>query len=232
MIDYIGNELELFQHAINWKTYFSSNLHKFITGDTLEVGAGFGVNTKYLLTPQATSWTFVEPDGSLAEKIPVNTSEITIPKKVIVGTIDTIENQLFDTIIYIDVLEHIEQSVEEIEKIKKILRPGGHLIILVPAFQFLFNEFDARIGHFRRYDKPLLRSEINGILLEKKLFYLDSCGLMASLANKLFLKKSAINVGQVKFWDRFLVRCSKISDVIFLRQFGKSLIGIYEKQKV
>ncbi len=231
MIDYIGNELELFQHAVNWKKYFSSKIKPYIKGDILEVGAGFGANTKYLLTSNSNSWTFVEPDSILASQISEQTSGINISKEIIVGTIDSlVEDKKFDTIIYIDVLEHIKESVEEIEKIKSHLKTGGHLIILVPAFQFLFNEFDARIGHFRRYDKPLLRIEINYRLVEKKLFYLDSCGFLASLANKLILKKSAINVGQVKFWDRFLIRCSYLSDFMFLRKFGKSLIGIYQKK--
>ena len=229
MIDYIGNELALFQYATNWKKYFSSSFCDYIKGNTLEVGAGFGVNTKYLINKNVISWTFVEPDGALADKIPAYTAEITIPKKIIVGTIDSIEQEKFDTIIYIDVLEHIEKSVEEIEKIKALLNVGGHLIILVPAFQFLFNEFDVKLGHFRRYDKPLLRREVKGILEEKKMFYLDSCGLMASVVNKLFLNKAEINLAQVKFWDKILVPTSKITDLLFLNKFGKSLIGVFEK---
>jgi SAM-dependent methyltransferase len=229
MIDYIGTELELFKHAVNWKNYFSSSFREYIKGDVLEVGAGFGVNTSYLVTPACTSWTFVEPDSKLAGKIEDYTAGVTIPKKVIVGTTENVTSGTFDTIIYIDVLEHIERSVEEIQKAKDLLKPGGHLIILVPAFQFLFNEFDTQLGHFRRYDKPLLRSEIKSRLTEKKLYYLDSCGLCASIANKLFLKKSNINLSQVKFWDNVLVRISKISDIITFRSFGKSLIGVYEK---
>ena len=229
MSDYIGNELELFKHAVNWKNYFSSSFRSYVQGKTLEVGAGIGINTEYLFSNRATSWTFVEPDGILAEKIVSNTAAISIPKNIVVGTIDCVLGETFDTIIYIDVLEHIEKSKEEIIKIKKMLNPGGHLIILVPAYQYLYNEFDARIGHFRRYNKSILRGEINFILKEKELFYLDSCGVLASLANKLILKKSEINVAQVKFWDRFLVNASRLFDILFFRKFGKSLIGVYQK---
>lgn len=230
MIDYIGNELELFQHAKHWKGYFSSYIKKYIKGDILEVGAGFGVNTRYLVNDSVSSWTFIEPDAHLADRIIEYTTELKILKKVIVGTLQNLECELYDTIIYIDVLEHIEASKAEIELIKKHLKPDGHLIILVPAYQYLFSEFDKSIGHFRRYNKQLLRSEVNSILKEKRLFYLDSCGVMASVANKLFLKKSAINLGQVKFWDRVLVNFSKISDQIVFKSFGKSLIGVYQNK--
>jgi SAM-dependent methyltransferase len=229
-MDYIGNELELFQHATNWKRYFSSAISKYIKGDTLEAGAGLGINTRYLINDRVTSWTFVEPDASLSSKIPANTSEISIPKKVITGTIDNIKTEKFDTIIYIDVLEHIEKSKEEIMKIRDLLKPGGHMIILVPAYQYLFNEFDEKLGHYRRYNKSLLRSEVNSQLEEKELFYLDSCGLMASLVNKLFLKQAAINLSQVRFWDKVMVNISKVTDLLTLKQMGKSLIGVYQKR--
>jgi SAM-dependent methyltransferase len=229
MTEYIGNELELFQFATNWKNYFSKILTPYIKGNVLEVGAGYGVNTKYLYTHECIKWTFIEPDSNLASRIEEFTSDLILPKKIIIGTIDNISNELFDTIIYIDVLEHIEKSENEIDKIKSNLKPGGHLIILVPAFQFLFNDFDIRIGHFRRYNKRILRNEIRGKLLEKNMFYLDSCGLLASIANKLFLKQSEINLKQVKIWDKVMIPFSKIFDYLVLRKFGKSLIGIFQK---
>jgi 2-polyprenyl-3-methyl-5-hydroxy-6-metoxy-1,4-benzoquinol methylase len=228
MIEYIGNELELFQFATNWKNYFSSKIKKHISGDVLEVGSGYGVNTKYLITENSKTWTFIEPDPKLASKIESFTNQISIEKKVIVGTIENVLNKKYDTIIYIDVLEHIENSKEELVKISKLLKPNGYLIILVPAFQFLFSDFDSKIGHFRRYNKSLLRMEIDNRFTEKKLFYLDSCGFFASMVNKIFLKKSDINLNQVKFWDKILVPISKISDRLLFNKIGKSLIGLYQ----
>lgn len=230
MIDYIGNELELFQYAVNWKKYFSSKIKKYIKGDVLEVGAGIGVNTSYLISSDAGSWTLLEPDEKLATKIMDNTTAINIPKKVVNGIIDDLGGEKFDTIIYIDVLEHIEHSKEEIKKIEARLNKGGHLIVLVPAFQFLFNEFDSKLGHFRRYDKTVIRNEIDAKLTEVELFYLDSVGLLASVANKMFLKQSEINLSQVRFWDSVLVPLSKIADFIIFKTMGKSLIGVWEKK--
>jgi len=228
---YIGNELDLFKNATNWKMYFSSKINPYIKGEVLEVGAGIGANTKYLINnnPKISSITCLEPDSELCKEIERNHLQDNITtKEIINGTTKDINNQ-YDTIIYIDVLEHIENSIEEIELIKARLNKNGQLIILVPAFNFLYSEFDAKIGHFRRYNKHLLKTEINDTLLLKKLFYLDSLGVIASFVNKFFLKKETPSIANVNFWDKKIIPLSKIFDNLFFHKFGKSLIGIYQK---
>ena len=232
-IDYIGSELELFKLATNWKKYFAKKLIPFIKGDVLEVGAGIGINTQYLAvnTHLISSWWFLEPDPLLATQIELNTSQVNIAnKKVINGVITDINDKTFDTIIYIDVLEHIKESSEEIKKIKLRLNPNGHLIILVPAYNFLYSNFDKKIGHYRRYNKSILASEINNSLKTVSLFYLDSMGFFASLANKLFLRKELPNTANIIFWDKYLIRMSMFFDIISIHSFGKSLIGIFKNE--
>ena len=67
-IDYIGDELELFKKALNWKNYFSKKFSKSVHGDILEVGAGIGVNTKFLARnpEKISSWTLIEPDEKIS----------------------------------------------------------------------------------------------------------------------------------------------------------------------
>lgn len=228
-MEYVGSELDLFKDANVWKKYFSSNINHYISGDVLEVGAGLGANTKFLINDKVNSWTFVEPDYNLFNKIKNNTADINISKDFVNGTIESVK-EIFDTIIYIDVLEHIEDSIDEIEKIKKRLKKGGRLIILVPAYQYLFSDFDREIGHFRRYNKKGLKKEIKGRLVLVSSFYLDSTGVIASFVNKIFLKKAKITRSQVIFWDNYLVRISFFLDKIFLKKIGKSLISIYTNE--
>ena len=233
-LDYIGDELELFKNATNWKTYFSKKIAEYIVGDVLEVGAGIGINTSFLASKpeKITSWTLLEPDSMLSTQIEAYTATVNIPRKTIInGTIKLVQDKKYDTIIYIDVLEHIEESQKEITLAKQCLKPNGHLIILVPAYNFLYNSFDKRIGHFRRYDKKVLLDDINAELSVIKLFYLDSVGVFASLVNKFFLKKALPSLGNIKFWDSYMVQCSKITDVLFLNSFGKSLIGIFKNEQ-
>jgi SAM-dependent methyltransferase len=147
-----------------------------------------------------------------------------------VGTLEDIpSDDLFDTILYIDVLEHIEDDKHEVEAAAQHLRPGGHLVILAPAHQSLYTPFDAAIGHFRRYDKQSLSAVIPPNLTEKALFYVDSAGALASAGNKLVLRSDNPQARQIVFWDRVLIPISRKLDWLLCYNIGKSVIGIWRR---
>ena len=156
---YVGGEFELFKDAVNWKSYVARHLNPYVKGRVLEVGAGIGVNASYL-SKNAESYTFLEPDEDLASQIDSLNGDLTIPHNTIIGTSeDLASDDLFDTVIYYDVLEHIEQSHQEIERIAKHIRVGGRILIVVPAYPALYNEFDKAVGHFRRYNRSLMKAD-------------------------------------------------------------------------
>jgi hypothetical protein len=108
-----------------------------------------------------------------------------------VGTIDDIPaTESFDSILYIDVLEHIKRDKEELGRAAQHLADGGRIIVLSPAFQSLFSPFDAALGHERRYTARTLAAVFPRGLKQEKLFYADSVGAMLSFSNRLLLKKS------------------------------------------
>ena len=112
------------------------------------------------------------------------------------------------------------------------MAPGGNLIILVPAHNYLFSPFDKAIGHFRRYNKKMLKKAAPKNLVQKKLIYLDSFGLFASLANKLLLKQSYPTLKQIKFWDNYIVPISRVMDKILFYSVGKTVVGIWQKPEL
>jgi len=145
------------------------------------------------------------------------------------GTLSTLEER-FDTILYIDVLEHIEDHKSEMKLAWERLNKGGRIIVLSPAFQFLYSPFDEKIGHFRRYTKKSLRDtapDLKDRLV--KLKYLDSVGLLASLVNSLFMKISDPTLEQIKIWDTFMVPVSNKIDFLFSAFVGKQVMGVWEK---
>ena len=230
--EYIGEELHLFKDAVNWKQYWISSIQKYIHSNVLEVGAGIGINTFLILEtcPDIHKITTIEPDPKLAKEIGYMTS--THAKKVeqFTGYLSEFPvKQKFDTILYIDVIEHIENDAAELELAKTYLTEGGHLIVLVPAFNTLFSPFDKEIGHYRRYTKNTLQSSAPKDLNLIKLFYLDSLGAFASLTNKLILKQKNPTKKQIQQWDKLIVPTSKFTDIIFGSFFGKSLVGIWKK---
>src|SRR5438477_13099562 len=114
---YIGSELERFAAATNWKAYFASALAPFVGAHVLEIGAGIGSNISFLHTPAVLQWTSVEPDPDLARRITERIALGELPEtcRVLVGTIESIEATLrFNTVLYIDVLEHIADDAAEL----------------------------------------------------------------------------------------------------------------------
>ena len=229
--NYVGNELDLFAHALNWKDYWSKKIKPFIGENILEVGAGIGTNTRFFLNtnPQIRTWTCLEPDQLLADQIEKNIDvEKRTKVEVFSKTMGGFEScEKFDTVIYIDVLEHIKNDKKEIEHVKRFLKLEGHLIILVPAHNFLFSEFDKSIGHYRRYNKKMIRKVIDKNLKEEKLMYLDAVGMTTSMANKALLKQTYPTLNQIKFWDKVIVGASKWIDPLLGHHMGKSLLGIW-----
>lgn len=231
--EYVGNELELFSRAKNWKSYFRSSLRRYLTGDVLEVGAGLGGTTTVFQNEAYATWTCLEPDQTLLEQLKQKLSIVSRPDRYLYqhGTLSNLGPGLhYDTIIYIDVLEHIEHDRDEVALAAARLKPGGRLIILSPAFQFLYTPFDQRIGHFRRYTLGMLNTLTPAACQVEQGYYLDSVGMLASLGNRLLLKASMPKVRQIAFWDKVLVRCSRVMDWIVLHSFGRSVIIVWQKQ--
>ncbi len=228
---YQGSELELFQHANNWKRYFAGVIRPFIKGNVLEAGAGIGSTTLLLNDGSPTSWLLLEPDDAMSENL-VNqcrTGQLPANCQVKKGTTENLTGS-FDTIIYIDVLEHIENDRAELMRASALLKPGGHLVVLSPAFQHLFSPFDKAIGHFRRYTRSALKKISPQELKAVSIRYYDSTGYFASVMNKLLLRQRYPSLRQVKFWDKWLVPVSRISDKVFFHSFGKSIIAIWRKE--
>lgn len=230
--EYIGDELELFKHATNWKGYMLSILRPFIRGSVLEVGAGIGGTTQLLCTTGVSSWTALEPDPSLGVTFNENMANVELPVRVDLKacTIADLEPMPgFDCIIYIDVLEHIEEDKLELEMAARLLATDGRLVVLSPAHQFLYSPFDKAIGHFRRYSaQDLIALRPPGVGLEL-IRYLDMIGLCASSANKLLLKQSLPNARQLWVWDKIMVPVSKLVDPVFRYRFGKSVLAVWRK---
>lgn len=230
--NYLGDELALFSKAKNWKAYWSSQIIPFLQGCVLEAGAGLGSNTRLLFNSKVTSWTCLEPDGQLLESLKSNLSGYPDLSEILVvnGTLNDLKKSArFDSIIYIDVVEHIEADSNELALAASKLNQGGFLVVLSPAHQWLFSEFDARIGHFRRYTKKSLKSVSPPKLKLCRLRYLDCCGLAASLANRLFLHQGLPKPAQIEFWDRKLVPSSTVLDKLTGYFFGKSILGVWQK---
>jgi SAM-dependent methyltransferase len=227
---YVGGELELFAEATHWKSYFGSILRPFIAGRVLDVGAGIGSNIPVLHNDRVTCWTSLEPDLLLARRIEERIAAGSLPRscRVVAGTIDSIERATqFDTILYIDVLEHIDDDAAELARAAGRLAPAGHLIVLAPAHPYLFSPFDEAIGHYRRYDRARLIGLAPPGCRFLTCLMLDCAGLFASLANRVLLSAAMPSPRQIAVWDKVLVPVSRRLDGALGYRFGKTVVAVW-----
>lgn len=229
---YVGNELDLFSHARRWKGYWSRRIGASVRGRVLDVGAGMGATARLFAGhPSIESYLALEPDAALARAI-AEVAPGALPRgfEVACGTSEALEpGARFDTILYIDVLEHIEGDREELARAATHLAEGGRIVILAPAHNFLYSPFDAAVGHFRRYDRASLRAALPAGLEVERMEYLDSVGMFASLGNRLLLRASQPTEGQIAFWDGWMVPVSRWLDPLLMHGAGKSLHAVLRR---
>jgi len=223
---YVGSELGLFFNAVNWKKYWSARLREVLRGDVLDVGAGLGSTFDYLYDA-ARSWTCLEPDASLCRLLDERLSGSPAPPRVVHGTLCELNSdERFDTILYIDVLEHIENDRAEVELASRHMRPGGRLVVLSPAIPFLYSEFDRSVGHFRRYTAASLEELTPEGSVVESCYYLDGLGALASLFARV-AKRSLPTRGQIETWDKVILPASRRTDFLTTRHFGRTIVMIW-----
>ena len=220
---YTGWELHNFDQANLYRSYQFSLIKNSIKGKILEVGPG---NCIYLnnYTKISNNITLIEPTKkyfNFLKKISKKNKKIKVKKNL-----NNLNNNYYDTIIYLDVIEHIKNDKEEIKKAYKLLKKNGTLIICVPAFQFLYSLYDKKIGHFRRYSKNdfiilLRKCQIKNFDIR----YFDFIGFCLIFFSNILSKNNLKNFPlKIKMWN-LLIPISRFFDLILMKNFfGKSLL--------
>jgi len=225
---YPGKELEIFEKTIVFQNYTLLLVKNFMKGRILEVGAGIGGFTKHY--HKRFNKVFLNDlDKSNVKKLK---KRFNIFKNIKI--IDQKTHQVkskFETIMYINVLEHIKKDILEIKTAEKKLTKNGHLIIFVPAHQVLFSKFDKAVGHYRRYSLDFFKKNHSKNLVLKRLVYVDSVGYILYFLNKLFFSDQTYpSKFKVFLWDKVFCPLSILLDFISLQKFGKNILCVYQKK--
>jgi 2-polyprenyl-3-methyl-5-hydroxy-6-metoxy-1,4-benzoquinol methylase len=168
----------------------------------------------------------LEPDKTLQKKLRVKGYKV-------YTQVEDIRGKNFDVIYALNVFEHIKDDMNEAKRLAGLLKPGGSLVIYVPAFQALFTSMDELVGHFRRYRTAQLETlSKNAKLSIVTLKYCDPIGFLAAFAFKyLGNKNGVISSGSVKFYDSLLFPISRILEPVFSRSFGKNALLVAQKPR-
>ena len=225
-MNYPGKELEIFDKATFWRKYVHILVKKYMKENRLEVGAGIGSFTNnYKDKFSKITLTELDKKNVLILKKRFKKSKI----KIYCDYTKKIKNK-FNTILYMNVLEHIKNDLKEIKIALSKLNKNGYLIILVPAHDKLYTKFDHEIGHFRRYEIDFFRKlnlKKNKII---KLHYLDSSGYFLYFLNKIFFKEETYpSKYKIFIWDKFFTPISFVIDKLLNFRFGKNILCIIKK---
>jgi len=211
-------------------------LQAHLHGRVLEVGAGAGYITTEL-AGYSQHVVAVEPTPELHKQLRDRTAQLD-NVSVFHGTLrDLVQSEdsssgstdmLFDSIVYINVLEHIENDAAELELAQTLLRPGGSVLIVVPAHQWLYARVDRLTGHFRRYSKRTLGSVIfSSGLVVREMKYFDAVGLLPYLVLYKWLGSTSTSGVSAKFYSRVILPISDIAYKLLRgRLLGKNLIVV------
>ena len=219
--------LERFDKANLWIKYIIFKIRRFLKDDILEVGAGCGSFTKgYMKNFHSITLTDMDNNSlNLLKKNFINEKKI----NVINSPIKDIDKK-FNTILYFNILEHVEEDKLEIKTALEKLNNGGYLIILVPAHQKIYSKLDKAVGHYKRYDIDFFRKnrfENSKII---KLHFLDFFGYLLYYLNKFFFKEETYPSNlKIFIWDKIFTPFTIIADYLSGYKFGKNILCIYKK---
>jgi SAM-dependent methyltransferase len=225
--------LESISGADKFNRWMYETIKPFCRGRILEIGGGIGnISECFLADDQELVVT--ELQDEYCQIIHTRLAAYSNLKDVIAMDIvdpefDTKFGSLFgtfDTVFALNVVEHIEDHQKALANCKKLLKINGQVIILVPAFQSIFNHFDTALGHFRRYTDKTLQPvfELNDFQIVHRQYF-NLIGIAGWWVSGSVLRKKVIPGGQMKLYN-FFVPVFRIIDKITNKWLGLSVIMV------
>ncbi len=231
-IQYKGEDLGVLCEMPNYYSWIMSAFAPHVRGHVIEYGAGVGTVSERLL-PYVQRLTLVEPSASLVPKLRsrfAEQSEVVVSSETLEVHIGGIGSDSVDAVVMINVLEHIEDDQEALGNLVRILKPGGHLLIFVPALQGLMSRIDKMHGHFRRYHKPDLLAKTRKAGAEVvSSRYFDLIGAFSWLVVNKWGGSTSFNPRMIAINDKVLVPLSRAIEGMLTPPLGKNLIMVARK---
>jgi SAM-dependent methyltransferase len=225
-------------NAINYHRWILRLIRPHLRGETLEIGCGYGQYTTQL-APHVRRLLAVDCARACLDQLaggPANVqtglADLTAPDFT-----EQVGRAAFDVAICLNVLEHIADDVDALDRLFQALRPGGRLLLLVPAHQRLYGPMDALAGHHRRYSRQRLRWRLQAAGFDvRQLRYFNPLGGLGWWINARLMKPATLSDPgvnrQILWYDRYVQPLSRLLDPLTRRFFGQSLWAVAERPSV
>lgn len=227
--DLAGDIQQVLAGATNYYRWIYNQFKDYIGNNVLEIGCGGGHFTRFLAERPCN---LLVADIELQYLDSLNKKYISRPNFA-TTTIDLNDLkwsdkyiQKFDTVVFLNVLEHIEDDHQVLEQLYKVLCPKGNLILMVPAFQSLYGSMDAADNHYRRYSSGEVRKKLQRAGFNVKwLRYMNMPGFFAWFINGRILKRSLLPEGQLGLYNQIIPIVEQVERFLPL-PFGQSVISV------
>jgi len=217
--------LEGLATAVNHRRWFIELALPYLGDDPIEIGSGLG---DYALewSDHLARFTATEADPDrlvllkerLADRTNVEVRQMLLP---------TSESGQYSAAVSYNVLEHIEDHATALRSMATLVRPGGKVILIVPAFMFAMSNVDIATGHVRRYTKKSMRAVMAEAGLEiEKLHYANALGLIGYYAATSVFKLSPKEGPMVKIYDTLVLPVTKAMESVVRPPFGQSVFVV------
>jgi 2-polyprenyl-3-methyl-5-hydroxy-6-metoxy-1,4-benzoquinol methylase len=221
----LATALATLEDATNYADWIYSLVEPYLGENVLEVGAGYGELTERLQRGRHVTATDLSTncvDGLRARF--AGRPNVDVRHVDIAATAD---GRMYDSVVLINVLEHIDDDENALEKLRQSLRPDGHLCVFVPAFDGLYSEFDHRIGHRRRYRRSRLIEVFDRAgfrIIDAR--YINTVGALAWWLFVRQLGQVPAQSWSIAFYDRVVVPVLRRAEHKRSPRFGQSLLGV------
>ncbi len=232
---YFGRDLEAMSFANNYHLWILDEFRPFLGKHLLEVGAGTGDFSELLLRTQPDSLTVIEPSKNMFPLLEDNLKPQSNTKRLnaFFGDVYQSLSTQPDTILYVNVLEHISEDKLELSYVYQALPVGGHVCIFVPALQWLYGTADANFGHVRRYYKKPLEAMVESVGFEiVKSSYFDVAGIIPWWILFCLFKNQSIKANQVSVYDKGVVPIMRRIEQKIPLLIGKNILLVGKKTTV
>jgi len=218
--------LESLAGARNYIAWLASLARPHLGDHPIEIGSGLGDYAAAWLSDGLPRITVTEADPALSASL---RARFAGDDRVTVGDLDLTAAPEGDhsAVVAFNVLEHIADHVGALRGARALVRPGGAIILIVPAFELAMSRFDRAIGHHRRYTKATLAEAYDAAeIAVERLDYVNAPGLLAWVVGMKWLRREPREGVVLRAWDRLVVPAARRVEEVRRPPFGQSLLGV------
>jgi SAM-dependent methyltransferase len=229
--DYTVRDQERMRLAQNYFQWQSRLVEPHVGRRVLEIGCGLGNFTQHLLDREQVVGIDIEPPCIELWKSAFSGRSNLVGFSMDVQDPGFVELKKYtpDTVVCLNVLEHIEKDQLALEHMNAVLPVGGSALLIVPAFESLYGPIDHNLGHYRRYSKRPFIQLAESIGFRAKVRYLNMPGCLGWWINAKILKKTEQSDSQIRFFDSAIVPVISRLEAMVHPPFGQSLFAVLEK---